>query len=59
MSIVYSHNLHARLYSRAEKNNSLLPSGTPLGHLPTLEVDGKTVCGSTGIARFLAERFGE
>ena len=34
-------------------------SGTPLGHLPILEVDGKTICGSTGIARFLAERFGE
>jgi len=33
-------------------------SGTPLGHLPILEVDGKTICGSTGIARFLAERFG-
>ena len=27
--------------------------------MPILEVDGKTLCGSTGIARFLAERFGE
>ena len=36
-----------------------LPSDTPLGHLPILEVDGKTICGSTGIARFLAERFGK
>ena len=31
---------------------------TPYGTLPVLEVDGKMLAGSGGIARFLAERFG-
>ena len=31
---------------------------TPYGSLPVLEVDGKMLAGSGGIARFLAERFG-
>lgn len=31
---------------------------TPYGSMPVLEVDGKMLAGSVGIARFLAERFG-
>ena len=31
---------------------------TPTGQLPMLEVEGKTLTGSSPIARFLAERFG-
>jgi len=35
-----------------------LKPNTPFGSLPTLEVEGQTICQSRTIDRFLAERFG-
>jgi len=35
-----------------------LKPNTPFGSLPTLDVEGQTLCQSGTIARFLAERFG-
>ena len=43
-----------------QNNNSLafLPTETPLGQVPILEVDGVTIGQSKNIASFLAKRFG-
>ena len=36
-----------------------LSTETPFGSLPTLSVDGVTICQSLAIARYLAKEFGE
>ena len=39
-------------------SHSCPPADSPWGTMPFLEVDGKTIGGSTVIARYLGEKFG-
>ena len=39
--------------------NLTLYAAMPFGYVPVLEVDGRKLSSSGGIARFLAERFGK